>query len=131
MNKHIFKTRELPILAAIAMLLRLAALIDTPTGQTTGPVYRLNTPDYALAGFDNISLYVLDYGYLITQTGFYEKSPSFICVSADSLESEYYSLCSIDFLPKNEQAEIIVTSSGGPVNFHTAGLYIACGPDCP
>jgi len=83
MNKHIFKTSELPILAAIAILLKLAALIEAPAGQVQDPINRLNMPDYALSGFDNISLYVLDYGYLITQTGLYENSPSIVCVSED------------------------------------------------
>ena len=103
MNKHFFKTNELPLLAAIVLLIKLAALIDAPVGRSVS-VYTLDAPDYFRAGFDNASIFILDYDNLITQASRSEETPAYILLSVDSQEFQYYSSSAYEHRPEPVQA---------------------------
>ena len=129
MNKHFFKTNELPLLAAIVLLIKLAALIDGPVGRSV-TVYTLDAPDYFRAGFDNTSIFILDYDNLITQTSRSEETPAFILITVDSQGFQYYSSSAFDCRPETEQAGEIDPPERSLMNVDMAGLYLDSGLDC-
>ena len=128
MKKHFFKTNELPILAAIALLIKLAALIDGPVGRSV-TVYTLDAPDYFRAGFDNTSIFILDYDNLITQASRSGETLAYILLSIDSQGFQYYSSSAFDCRPEIEQAGEIDPPERSMMNVDMAGLYLDSGLD--